>query len=115
MENYIDVKEYIIKNKLTPAPVTAVENVTQVVETKAAPTNLATNKTSNANVNPEYEPDFEDIELTNMRKVIAKRLVLSKVNTFIDLNFDSIKSLTSEYFLFNHRQQFLIHTLTLLL
>lgn len=73
-----DVKEYIIKNKLTPAPVTAVENVTQVVETKATPTNLATNKTSNANVNPEYEPDFEDIELTNMRKVIAKRLVLSK-------------------------------------
>lgn len=32
-------------------------------------------------VNEEHEPDFEDIELSNMRKVIAKRLVLSKVSS----------------------------------
>lgn len=73
-----DVKEYIIKNKLSPKPVSvtnekvAQQAVTQVADSKEA------KKTSNSNANPEYEPDFEDIELTNMRKVIAKRLVLSK-------------------------------------
>jgi len=37
-------------------------------------------KSSVVPVNEEHEPDFEDIELSNMRKVIAKRLVLSKVS-----------------------------------
>ena len=42
---------------------------------------VETSKKSNVvPVNEEHEPDFEDIELSNMRKVIAKRLVLSKVS-----------------------------------
>ncbi len=53
--------------------------LTQQISTKPFVDAQSTPKqTSNPNVNPEYEPDFEDIELTNMRKVIAKRLVLSK-------------------------------------
>merc|ERR1739848_287597 len=66
-----DVKEYITKKNLTASPPSVV-SFTQSISAESP------KKTSNANVNPEYEPDFEDIELTNMRKVIAKRLVLSK-------------------------------------
>jgi len=40
-------------------------------------------KSSVVPVNEEHEPDFEDIELSNMRKVIAKRLVLSKVSRVV--------------------------------
>jgi len=65
-----DVKEYIIKNNISPAPVKA---------EASAPAAAPISKSAvSSNVNPEYEPDFEDIELSNMRKVIAKRLVLSK-------------------------------------
>lgn len=75
-----DVKEYIIKNNLTPASLKA-GTEPHVASTEPQVTSAQTDvpkKSSNPNVNPEYEPDFEDIELTNMRKVIAKRLVLSK-------------------------------------
>lgn len=68
-----DVKEYIIKKNLSAAPASVISSTQPMQSTAESP-----KKTSNANVNPEYEPDFEDIELTNMRKVIAKRLVLSK-------------------------------------
>lgn len=69
-----NVIEYIAKNKLSPAPKKPEPStVVNTAQAFAPP-----KKTSNPNVSPEYEPDFEDIELTNMRKVIAKRLVLSK-------------------------------------
>ncbi len=75
---FSNVKEYIIKNNLSPAPkVSAPSQQLQVPVAEAQATQPA-KKASNPNVSPEYEPDFEDIELTNMRKVIAKRLVLSK-------------------------------------
>ena len=74
-----DVKEYIIKNGLSPASVAQAQvQVAPVVAAKAA----AQTKTSKpvGSAHPEYEPDYEDIELSNMRRVIAKRLVLSKVS-----------------------------------
>ena len=43
---------------------------------KAEPAKTQVSKPSGSN--PEYEPDYVDIELSNMRKVIAKRLVFSK-------------------------------------
>ena len=71
LENCIDVKEYIIKNNISPAPVK--------VEASAPAAAPVSKSAVSSDINPEYEPDFEDIELSNMRKVIAKRLVLSKV------------------------------------
>lgn len=70
---FIDVKEHIIKNNLQPAP---------VKQEQVAPATVETPKKVNefvAKTSEEHEPDYEDIELSNMRKVIAKRLVLSKV------------------------------------
>lgn len=80
-----DVKEYIMKNNLSPAPAPSSASVANRQTTKKA--GQVASKTSNANV--EYEPDFEDIELSNMRKVIAKRLVLSKTtipHSYINTN-----------------------------
>jgi pyruvate/2-oxoglutarate dehydrogenase complex dihydrolipoamide acyltransferase (E2) component len=76
---FIDVKEFIIKNNLQPAP--------RQEQTVAAPIVLvattAAQKATVIPVNDEHDPDFEDIELSNMRKVIAKRLILSKVSFVI--------------------------------
>lgn len=73
-----DVKEYIIKHNLSPAPVSPAA----VSPAQAAPVSPAVEKAKTSKParsgHPEHEPDFEDIELSNMRRVIAKRLVLSK-------------------------------------
>ena len=72
---FIDVKEHIIKNNLQPAAV-------KHEQVAPAPAPVETPKKVNefvAKKSEEHEPDYEDIELSNMRKVIAKRLVLSKV------------------------------------
>ena len=77
------MKAYIYKHNLSPAPQKAEPVAQSVVAPKpeAPKAESAVQNTSSrpSNVNPEYEPDFEDIELSNMRKVIAKRLLLSKV------------------------------------
>ena len=79
---FIDVKEFIIKNNLQPAPVRHEQPAaTPVVSTTTTP--AAPKKASVTPVNEEHEPDFEDIELSNMRKVIAKRLILSKVSAVL--------------------------------
>ena len=69
---FIDVKEFIIQNNLQPAP-----RQEQPVAAPIAP--VAPQKATVTPVNEEHAPDFEDIELSTMRKVIAKRLILSKV------------------------------------
>ena len=61
---------------MSPAPVSAAPEAPVQAVTQAASTEKKTSKPAFAN--PEYEPDYEDIELSNMRRVIAKRLVLSK-------------------------------------
>ena len=74
--------EYIIKNNLSPAPTRKSEQTSTIALPSpivSAKPIAAQNRISNpSSVSLEYKPDFEDIELTNMRKVIAKRLVLSK-------------------------------------
>lgn len=66
------MKTYIEQNGLKLKQVEASH-----VETPAAqPPKAQISKPSGSN--PEYEPDYVDIELSNMRKVIAKRLVFSK-------------------------------------
>ncbi len=83
LANYIDVKEFIEKNNLsvvadvapaTPqatAPPTAQAQVAQPPQASASPTRTVIQS-------QDHEIDYEDIELSNMRKIIAKRLVLSK-------------------------------------
>lgn len=72
-----DVKEYIIKNNLSPAPAAASQPQVAPVSVAPAASQAKTSKPAGP-AHPEYEPDYEDIELSNMRRVIAKRLVLSK-------------------------------------
>lgn len=82
------MKEYIIKNNLSPAPAAAAQPQVAPVSAAPAADQAKTSKPAGP-VHPEYEPDFEDIELSNMRRVIAKRLVLSKVSNvkkFLQLN-----------------------------
>lgn len=69
------MKAYIEQNGLKPKPAD-VKPVETPVAPKAEPAKSQVNKPSGSN--PEYEPDYVDIELSNMRKVIAKRLVFSK-------------------------------------
>lgn len=38
-----------------------------------------TKKTTSTSTQPQHHADYEDIEITNIRKVIAKRLLFSKV------------------------------------
>lgn len=70
------MKAYIDQHKLTPKqsePV-SVEAPAKSIEQPVAPVVKQASK-----ANHEHEIDYEDIELSNMRKVIAKRLVFSKV------------------------------------
>lgn len=76
------MKEYIIKNSLSPAPVAPA----QVAPVAPAAKQTKTSKPAGP-AHPEYEPDYEDIELSNMRRVIAKRLVLSKVSLKLSKDF----------------------------
>lgn len=69
-----DVKEYIIKNNMSPILAKIEDNKSS----EPKPAAITKKDVATSNNNPEYEPDFEDIELSNMRKIIAKRLVLSK-------------------------------------
>ena len=63
------MKAFIDANQLQP-------KVHQVVEPSISPSKeIKTEKAKQSE-----QPQFVDIELTNMRKVIAKRLVLSKVS-----------------------------------
>ena len=75
------MKDYIAKNNLQPVKIEHAEPAPS--QQQAAPQAEASKPKpqaiSKAGQNPEYEPDYEDIELSNMRKVIAKRLLMSKV------------------------------------
>lgn len=74
------MKAYIDQHNLTPKQITSMTEPLPVhEEPRSVP---ATSAKKSAGANPEQELDYEDIELTNMRKVIAKRLVFSKVNKF---------------------------------
>jgi pyruvate/2-oxoglutarate dehydrogenase complex dihydrolipoamide acyltransferase (E2) component len=77
------VKAYILEHKLTPVT----ETVTEAPKQPAAPAQPAPSaeKPKAQSASSEQELDYEDIELSNMRKVIAKRLLFSKVN-FLDSN-----------------------------
>ncbi|CAF0764083.1 unnamed protein product [Brachionus calyciflorus] len=65
---------YIYQNGLKPKPI----EVEEVVTSSRAEPSKAQVSQKPAGSHPEYEPDYQDIELSNMRKVIAKRLVFSK-------------------------------------
>lgn len=66
-----DVKAYIQQNSLTPKDKLEPEASSSTQEK----THQAVKPNSDLEV---HEVDFEDIELSNMRKIIAKRLILSK-------------------------------------
>ena len=70
-----DVKDYIQAHGLSPKVAHAVEAAQP--EPPKQKTEIKKPQKS------EHEPQFVDIELTNMRKVIAKRLLLSKVTLSI--------------------------------
>jgi hypothetical protein len=70
--NYIDVKEYIRANRLVPK---RKEQSQQGQHQEPEPT-IKVEPTNRIEKNV---ADYTDIELSNMRKVIAKRLTLSKV------------------------------------
>ena len=72
------MKEYIIKNNLSSAAAAVTQPTEPVKVANVNP--IKQPAAAGPKTHPEHEPDFEDIELSNMRKVIAKRLVLSKVN-----------------------------------
>jgi hypothetical protein len=78
-ENYIDVKEYITSNNLKPVQV-EVPLPTANVEPASA---VAVQQTQSFTASPvktlTSTADYEDIELSTVRKVIAKRLLFSKV------------------------------------
>lgn len=75
------MKAYISTNNLSPVPrkeepkMAAIPEPVKDVPVQEKPVS----RPAGGSQHPEYEPDFEDIELSNMRKVIAKRLLLSKV------------------------------------
>lgn len=68
------MKAYIDQNGLKPQSVEA----SPVQETRKEPETKQTQVKKPSGSHPEYQPDYQDIELSNMRKVIAKRLVFSK-------------------------------------
>jgi hypothetical protein len=82
-ESYIDVKAYILENNLKPSvDANESENI------KTTPSLSSTSQITSMPKHPlasseQNEVDYEDIELSNMRKVIAKRLLFSKVNRII--------------------------------
>lgn len=67
------MKEFIDQNGLKPKLTQSIPVETPI---EPVPKKNQTQKPSGSH--PEYQPDYQDIELSNMRKVIAKRLVLSK-------------------------------------
>lgn len=69
---YIDVKTYIDKNRLTPQVVVESEPISPTSSSIERPR-------SQSKAATQHETDYEDIELNNMRKTIAKRLLESKV------------------------------------
>ena len=75
------MKAYILEHKLTPVT----ETVTEAPKQPAVPAQPAPSaeKPKAQSASSEQELDYEDIELSNMRKVIAKRLLFSKVNFLI--------------------------------
>jgi hypothetical protein len=78
LKNYIDVKEYIRTNNLVINKNTSDTSHTQTQEKPQQ------QEVVQVNTKPQPEAivqEFTDIELTNMRKVIAKRLTLSKVES----------------------------------
>lgn len=80
--NYIDVKEYIDKNKLTPKPSEPSESVTTTAPAASQPASTsAAQQTPKVQSQPsgDIEVDYQDIELSSMRRTIAKRLLESKV------------------------------------
>lgn len=68
-----DVKDYILKNNLLPAKLEH-KHESEPASTKSD----QVKETLNNLIENNPELDYEDIELTNMRKVIAKRLIMSK-------------------------------------
>lgn len=75
-----DVKEYIAKNNLQPVPIEHAQAAPSqaVAPQEVSKPSASPSRAGGGMMHPEYEPDYEDIELSNMRKVIAKRLVMSK-------------------------------------
>ena len=82
-ESYIDVKVYILENNLKPS-VDANESENVKTGPPLSPTSQITSMPKPQSASSEQnEVDYEDIELSNMRKVIAKRLLFSKVNRIV--------------------------------
>lgn len=73
------MKAYIEKNNLTPKTPVSEPGPTIVSVTSAPPAAAAQSAPAPRPQHPDQELDYEDIEITNMRKVIAKRLLFSKV------------------------------------
>ena len=81
------MKDYIAKNNLQPVKIEHVSAAQAAPQAPAAEASKPKASASRAGgLHPEYEPDYEDIELSNMRKVIAKRLVMSKVSEHLNNN-----------------------------
>ena len=74
------MKAYILENKLTPVVETATEAPKQTAS--QTPATTSAEKPRSKSASSEQELDYEDIELSNMRKVIAKRLLFSQVNFY---------------------------------
>jgi pyruvate/2-oxoglutarate dehydrogenase complex dihydrolipoamide acyltransferase (E2) component len=81
------VKAFILENKLTPNASQNIQQEKAIVEQQAPQHSAASTKSAKAHsstssLNDDLNQrmvDYEDIEMNNIRKVIAKRLLQSKV------------------------------------
>ena len=83
------MKAYILENNLKPTMAQA-EEIKQT-ETPRPTTPPPPPKAKSASAVEQNEVDYEDIELSNMRKVIAKRLLFSKVIICSNHSFITVK------------------------
>lgn len=103
------MKAYILENNLKPHVQAAdneiVKNPPSTSSTEQIASTLLSKPKAPSTSNIEQnEVDYEDIELSNMRKVIAKRLLFSKVIQFFRL-LQKMKELSYFYFGFRNRNR----------